>query len=180
MSADEGESAGNDLKAEAEAIVEELSLLSWLSRFGEARVVGSVALDLIVKRDIDAHLLTANHDLLAVAQQLIAYLIELPRVEEVRLSNRRSRGGLKVGIDALPGQTGPWSVDIWITDCRQAAGFALVEKLAASLTAEQREAILSIKRELLARGELKDGVSSRIYEAVIDRGVRTEEQFRKE
>lgn len=54
------------LKAEAEGVIEELGLLGLLWGYGRAGVVGSVALDLIVKRDIDVHLLVAGRDLLEV------------------------------------------------------------------------------------------------------------------
>jgi catabolite regulation protein CreA len=55
------------LKREAERIIEELDLLRLLSAYGEARIVGSVALDLIVKLDIDIHLLVDDPDVLEVA-----------------------------------------------------------------------------------------------------------------
>ena len=54
------------LKAEAESVIEELGLLGLLRGYGRAGVVGSVALDLIVKRDIDIHLLVEGRDLLEV------------------------------------------------------------------------------------------------------------------
>ena len=54
------------LKAEAESVIEELGLLGLLRGYGRAGVVGSVALDLIVKRDIDIHLLVEGRDLLKV------------------------------------------------------------------------------------------------------------------
>jgi len=46
----------DSLKREAEKIISELDLVRLLSAYGEARVVGSVAQDL-VKLDIDLHLL---------------------------------------------------------------------------------------------------------------------------
>jgi hypothetical protein len=55
------------LKREAERIIEELDLLRLLSTYGEARIVGSVALDLIVKLDIDIHLLFDDPDVLEAA-----------------------------------------------------------------------------------------------------------------
>lgn len=38
---------------------------------------------------------------------------------------------------------------------------------------------LTIKRAYHARGELRDGLSKRIYEAVVDKGVRDEGEFRR-
>ena len=54
-----------------------------------------------------------------------------------------------------------------------------VERLRASLTPEQRETILALKRHYHARGRLRDGMSHRIYSAVLGRGVRTVEEFEK-
>ena len=62
--------AGTPLKSEAEGIVRKLSLLELLRRYGEARVVGSVALDLVVKKDIDIHVLTGEHDLFRVVDSV--------------------------------------------------------------------------------------------------------------
>ena len=38
---------------------------------------------------------------------------------------------------------------------------------------------MAIKRAYHARGELRDGVSRRIYDAVVDKGVRSEDEFRR-
>lgn len=45
------------LKTEAENIVAYLKLLDYLQQFGKVGIAGSVALDLIVKPDIDVHVL---------------------------------------------------------------------------------------------------------------------------
>jgi len=39
--------------------------------------------------------------------------------------------------------------------------------------------ILAIKRDCHSRGELLGGMSTRIYDAVVHRGVRTPESFRR-
>ena len=52
-----------------------------------------------------------------------------------------------------------------------------VERLRASLTPERRETILAMKRHYHAEGRRRDGMSHRIYLAVLGRGVRTVEEF---
>jgi hypothetical protein len=52
-----------------------------------------------------------------------------------------------------------------------------VERLRASLTPEQRETILTLKRHYYAEGRLRDGMSHRIYTAVLGRGVSTIDEF---
>jgi hypothetical protein len=53
----EGTATHKVLRREAEEIIARLGLLEMLRSYGRAEVVGSVALDLVVRRDIDIHLL---------------------------------------------------------------------------------------------------------------------------
>ena len=52
-----------------------------------------------------------------------------------------------------------------------------VERLRASLTPERRETILALKRHYHAEGRLRDGMSHRIYAAIVERGVGTIDEF---
>ena len=165
------------LKSEAEAIIEDLGLLELLAPFGEARVVGSVALNLIVKLDIDIHLLIRDGSTEDVADRVYCELAAHDRVTKAHVHDYRSQGGLKVGIDAYPGESGDWSIDIWVTDKPETVGFNLVDRLSRNLTADDRKAILSIKRHYVDRGIYKAGLGSLICEAVADRGIRTVEDF---
>jgi hypothetical protein len=164
------------LKAEAEGIIEELGLLGMLRDYGRAGVVGSVALDLIVKRDIDVHLLVEGRDILEVVDGVYRVLLDRG-VREVRVTDFRDRGAVKLGIDSYTGDSGDWSIDIWVTDRPETLGFGLVETLLGALNEERREAIIAIKRHYHERGLLRDGLSTRIYKAVVEDGVRTVEEF---
>jgi hypothetical protein len=169
-----------ELKAEAESLIRDLSLLEVLRLHGDARVVGSVALDLVVKPDIDVHLLTNSDDLIGVVGSVVQSLLAQGTVKHVRISDYRDRGGLKVGIDAYPGVLACWSIDIWVTNRPETTGFALVDRLCHQLTGEQRHAILDIKRAFHAEGALQDGMSTRIYAAVVDHGVRSAAEFKSQ
>lgn len=169
----------SSLRMEAETIIRELALLEMLTHYGEARFVGSVALDLIVKPDIDIHVLVGTHDLLSVADCIYHYLLAQGHIREVRISDYREQGGVKVGIDAYPGVSGNWSIDIWLTDRVERTGFDLVDRLKRAMRPEHRDAILCIKREYHRHGRLRDGFSTLIYEAVVDQGVRTIEEFHR-
>lgn len=165
------------LKREAEKIIQDLTLLEILDQYGEAQIVGSVALDLIVKRDIDIHLVVNTPDLFGVVDRVYHQLLETEYIREVRISDYRDHCGVKIGIDAYPAASGNWSIDIWITNCVEATGFELVSRLKQELRPEHREAILRIKRKYHQKGELRDGLSTLIYKAVVDKGVRNEEGF---
>lgn len=169
----------SSLKTEAEDIIQQLSLIQLLSRYGEARVVGSVALDLIVKRDIDIHLLVEVDNLLSIVDKVYRDLLNRKHIREVRISDYRKRSGILIAIDSYPGTSGNWSIDIWVTNCMETTGFALVDRLRQGLSPEQRETIMKIKSVYHHKGQLRDSMSNAIYEAVIDIGVRDLKEFQQ-
>ena len=167
------------LRSEAEDIIQQVTLFEILDQYGEARLVGSCALDLIVKLDIDIHLVVGTTDLLSVVDSIYHQLLECRRVKEVRISDYRDQGGVKIGVDRYPGASGIWSIDIWVTDRVETTGFALVDRLKQELQPEHRKAILMIKEAYHRRGKLRKSLSAMIYRAVIDNGVRSIEGFRQ-
>ena len=98
------------LKREAENIIEDLNLLETLGELGEARIVGSVVLNLIVKLDIDVHVVVTKTDLLKAVNEVYSRLLERPEIDEVRISDYRP-DGVKLGIDCYRGESGDWSID---------------------------------------------------------------------
>jgi hypothetical protein len=167
----------SSLVQEANSIVRDLKLLEILQSYGEARIVGSVALDLVVKLDIDLHLLAGTPDLLSVVDGIYHRLLVREAVHEVRITDWRTAGGVKIGIDCYPASSGDWSIDIWVTDRPEATAFAFVDRLLRDLQPEHRAAILTIKNYFHQQGLLRDGISPVIYKAVLEAGVRTVEEF---
>ena len=84
------------MKEEAENIVAELGLLELLSRYGEARILGSVALDLIVKPDLDVHLLIQSSDLWTISSSICGQLLDHRKLSEIRISDHRERESLSM------------------------------------------------------------------------------------
>lgn len=168
---------GSNLREEAERIVETLDILDLLNAYGHARVVGSVALDLIVKRDIDIHALILLGDLMETTQHLIAVLLRMEGIKEIRVTDYREQDSIKLGIDDYQGESGPWSIDLWLTTNVSTTGFALVEALEGELDQTQRDAILNIKRHYHIRGLLQNGISNLIYRAVAEGGVEDLAEF---
>lgn len=166
----------SDLAQEAHEIITELSLLELLRRFGDARLVGSVPLDLIVKLDIDIHVLVSNRDLLNTVDSIYHRLLENEQIREVRISDYRPEG-VKIGIDSYPGTSGDWSIDVWVTSQVETTGFSFVERLESELLPVHRSAIMEIKRSYHHQGLLRDGISMRIYQAVLDDKVRSVKEF---
>jgi hypothetical protein len=156
-----------------------LDLLAALRDWGEARVVGSVALDLIVKRDIDVHLLVRHADLWAVAHAVLARLtVGVGGSASTHIHDYAAAGGLKVGIENYPGASGEWTIDIWITNRSDKTAFAQTERLKRALTPTQRARIMAIKRALVQEGAYPAGTGLLIYQAVTEQGIDSVAAFR--
>lgn len=165
------------LAREADAILHTLDLPGALLPLGDARVVGSCATGLLVKPDIDLHVLVPGADLHAALAPVVRLMLDRPEIGEVRISDYRSNAGLKLGVDAYSGDCGPWSIDIMVTDRYERTGFALTDRLRRELTPALRAAIMRIKTYWYEHYSLDGGVSTRIYAAVLDSGVRTPAEF---
>jgi hypothetical protein len=142
---------------QANLILGETNLLPFLNQLGRAEVVGSVALNLIVKPDLDIHLLIDGADLMPIAHTIMDYLLGQEKIREVRLTDWREKNGLKIGVDGYPTASGDWSIDIWVTDDPLTTAFEFVETLKNTLTDDQRRAILKIKTHFYEQGLLRDG-----------------------
>lgn len=169
----------DSLKREAEQIIEDLDILDYLNSYGVARVVGSVALDLIVKKDIDIHVLLRLRAPLAFAMDLSPILLDKREVREVRVTDYSERSSIKVTIDDYPGLTGSWSIDFWLTSDPSTTAFEATAQLNHTLTEEQRRVILDLKWHYHLQGLLRDGMSSRIYDSVVNNSVKTIEEFER-
>jgi len=162
----------NNFVKEALSIVEHLNILPKLRSYGQAEIVGSVVLDLVVKRDIDIHLLLSQESLLSVVQEVVGFLLQKSDVQEVRVTKYYG-DSINVTLDSYKGSSGDWSVDIWLTTNIDRTGFEKTEKLKKELTEKQREIIMQLKESMYKQGRLRDGMSSLIYDAVIKSGVET-------
>ena len=105
----DGEGDATELHAPLEKALREGHLIPVC--FVSARTGAGVAelLDLIVKLDIDIHLLVDSPDLLAMTDRVYHALLDHPRIREVRITDYRAEGGVKIGIAAHPAPSGVWS-----------------------------------------------------------------------
>ena len=164
-----------ELAHEAESIQNRLQLIRLLRNYGEAHVVGSVALELLVKLDLDIHVLVQGFTLNGAMNNITNELLDKPEIREVRISDYRPKG-IKIGVDECPGPSGNWTIDIWLTTDQSTVAFEHTKRLLSELTPEDRDTILSLKRHYYERGRLRDGISSVIYEAVLG-GVKNVNEF---
>lgn len=157
-----------ELKKEAEEILQRLDLMTILEKYGEPRVVGSVVLELIVKLDLDIHVLLPHGELLDITNKIANELLNTNGIREVRITDyRRTNNGIKIGIDECPATSGNWTIDIWLTKDVTATGIVKTQKLFDTLTDQHRKTILEIKQHYYSRGKLRDGISTLIYDAVL-------------
>lgn len=168
---------GSTLVQEAKKIIADLDLVQTLEQYGEPRLVGSVALDLVVKRDIDLHVLVDADDLSVVGDQICQELKSKHGLSDISVFYDRAKYGVKLSIKDYPGITGAWMIEVWITDWIENTQFAFTELLQRTLTPEQREIIMRIKEDFYYQGFLKDELRFWIYKAVLEDGVRTSQEL---
>lgn len=177
------------LRASSDAVVDALGLNQSLAALGDPVRVGSSALGLMVRRDIDITVVCPSLGM-AVHEAVVRIGAELARHHRVvRVSFRNDTGSwntdpdypdgfyLGVGYQSPLGED--WNLDIWFVDepDRQ-PDLGHLRSMPARLTPETRIAILEIKLAYADRPEYGKSVTSYdIYRAVLDDGVRTAEEF---
>lgn len=171
------------LQEEAAAVLGDLGLMHVLERVGRPVQVGSVALGLMVARDIDLTVLCSSLDITAIFDALKP-LAGHPRIRELRFrddtgdwnTDPRYPDGVYWGPRYRSEAGVDWTLDVWFIheDSRQ---FDLdhLESLPPKLTAETREAILVIKHSCVGQPWYS---SYAVYSSVLDHGVRTPEGYR--
>lgn len=176
------------LQAEADAVVEALGLVPMLGAIGEPVRVGSSAMGLMVRRDIDITVVCPRLDaatLRAFAGIGAALMQRTDRVVSVNFRNDSGQwnrepelypDGFYLCVTVGGADGASWTIDIWAVDEPQRQpDLAHLETLLPRLTAEHRAAILAIKQVLAQRPERAP--SALVYEAVVDHGVRSVEAF---
>lgn len=180
-------SAEQDAKrAASDAVVNALGLNQSLAHLGTPVRVGSSALGLMVRNDVDITVICEALDLATheAVVNLAAELSRHPRVRKVQFRNDTGDwntdsdypDGFYLGVNCRSPQDEDWNLDIWFVDepDRQ-PDLALLEEMSARLTPETRTAILTIKQAYADRPEYS---SHDIYRAVLDNGIRTPEEFK--
>ena len=171
------------LYREARGLVRRLGLLKMAREVGQAWLVGSVPLKLIVKPDIDVHVLVGedaeprlNAPEVDAALAIARGLLERCGVRRLDVLRFLFRCAVKVGFDQRVGER-TWHVDVWVTRDPENLGTGPTRWVRRRLTPALRRAILKLKRYYAARDMCRFGMSHELYRAVIEHGVRTPWQF---
>lgn len=176
----------NLIRKEANDILFANGLLTVLKNFGTPHVTGSYALNLMTWRDLDIYLETESinekifFELGAEVQNLFNPVKMSYRNERIT----QTRGlpvGLYWGVYLGNEREGAWKIDIWAVDtqeCRQRLQFC--DDIARRLTPLFKQIILEIKSKCWQDPAYRRSYSSNdIYEAVLDKGITTFEDFRE-
>ncbi len=190
------------LHQEAMGLLRRLGVMKLAREVGRAWVVGSVPLKLIVKPDIDVHVLVPRGPLGGTGLRPVAGRTQAGRlchqareaspevsaafaiarqlmergVAKLDILRFYFRDAVKVGFDTRVGAR-PWHIDVWVTSDPENLGVAPTRWVRRRLTPALREAILKLKRYYAARDMCRFGMSHELYRAVIKAGVRTPRQF---
>lgn len=183
--------AQKQLQAEADAVVAALGLVEQLGEFGQPMRVGSSALGLMVRRDIDITVNCPKLDAatLAAFAQLGARLMQrTDLVVGVRFRNdagnwnaepEKYPDGLYLGLTVRTAAGADWTFDIWLVDQpERQPDLTHLRTLLPRLTDADRMVILTIKHGLAADTTEPKLPSALVYEAVMDHGVRDVAGFR--
>jgi hypothetical protein len=178
-----------ELQVEAGAVGADLRLDEVLSAVGDPVRVGSAALGVMVRRDLDITVVCPALGAATVGEvaQIGARLALHARVRQVQFRNDTGAwnidpgypDGLYLGVRYRSARGEDWNLDIWFVDQpERQPDLAHLKSLPARLTPEARTAILRIKHALADCQEPGRSVPSyHVYKAVLDDGVRTLEQF---
>jgi hypothetical protein len=164
----------------AQEIMREVGLLEKWGEVGRPVLVGATAYELMHSPDIDLEVFTANprvQDGFRVVGELAAH----PRVTRAKFADHLQGPdqGLYWSMNYLAADGTEWKFDMWLLPEDHPGPLAahLVEPMRAALTDEHRNAILAIKEAGLRKADGSPVASIFVYQAVIEGGVRSPEEF---
>jgi len=181
------------MQVEADEVVRTLGLNELLGEIGRPIRVGSSAMGLMVRRDIDITVICdqLNHKALEGFTALGARMMQRTDcVVAVRFRNdtkdwsaepEKYPDGLYLWLSVRMPDSTEWTIDIWLVDQpERQPDLAHLETLLPRLTDADRATILQIK-QVLANGDQSASAtpSALVYDAVMDHGVRTFDEFEK-
>lgn len=171
------------IKQEAEFLLKQSRLPKLLAQYGEVKIAGGYALDLMMNGDIDIHVTNPNFTKISavnVLNDLIkrgffkGYLF----YDFIKFIKERKPGfpaGYYIGLKRrFRGRK--WKIDIWFTKPKDMAKQdALVNRLKEGITNDNKYLILKFKK--LKENRNLNIRSFEIYKMVLLKGIKTQKQF---
>lgn len=175
------------LQDEARSILTKLRLPGRLSLIGRPLQVGSSALGLMVRRDLDITVICAELDLKRVAK-LCSELICLEGIKNLRFQNRIDRSeqttptitnDLQISLSYQLDNERTWNIQVRLIDePERQLDLQHIKSLPTKLNPLNRELILTIKNEWYQHPEYGESVTGYlICDAVLNQGVTSLKEF---
>lgn len=168
-------------KLAAHQLLHEFGLLDKLREIGPAHVTGSYRMDLMAWNDLDVNVENDSMNLDKL-YDLTAFTMRTFRPVWFEAKEEIHPAGKKVWFHGFETTvTGElWNVDLWFFDretIREAERFC--DGIAAKTSPAQKDAIVRIKTELIARGmySFEQFKSMDVYHAVLEKGAKNIEDF---
>lgn len=178
------------LRKEADVILSKLNLLEFLSKFGNAKVVGSYALGLMTWKDIDIDLAVdelKEEDYF----QTVQYLFSNPEIKRLVLSDNRNLSenlkmqgipeSMYLGVFAKAEDGDEWKMDVRFVKDSLVRAEKYIEEIKSQLDNEKREIILEIKSAVCEHPKYinKEIFGVDIYNTVLNGSVKNIDDFKK-
>lgn len=174
-----------EIKDEADDILYRQGLLAILSKYGIPHITGSYSLNLMTWRDLDVYIQNENIS----EDEFFQLGAEINnKYHPVKMSYRNERMtqtkglplGLYWGVYLGNERKGAWKIDLWAVEeneCHRLVKFC--DNIATKLTSASKQIILTIKSNCWQDPEYRRSYTSGdIYEAVLNNGVTSLEEFR--
>jgi len=165
------------LKREADRLLTEFGLLDILREYGEPHVIGSVSMDLMAWPDLDIDV-TNTGMCLEKLHRLTRTLLDRFSPVWYEAKEEITDEGKTVWFHGLETEiTGTrWNIDIWFFDAEtieKAEAFCNSIREKTKDNPSLREAVLTLKKELLSRGlySFEKYRSMDVYKAVLELGI---------
>ncbi len=179
-----------ELKAQADKILEESGIVEILKDYGEVKLGGSYALDVMLRPDIDLFVITKTHNWGKVLD-IHAKIMRLKYFRDFNFANWVDFEDQAVTPMKgyyfqpwVPINDQLWKMDIWLITSEYDRTIELTEYYKKLLDQEtddrKRVAILEIKEVMRKDEKYVKGVDGKlIYSAVLEKGIKDVEEFKK-
>lgn len=173
----------NILQQQASEVLNQTDLINILSKYGKVKMVGSVALGLMTWPDIDIDLESIDEVNDKDYFEIVQYIFGQKFIKQLILIDNRSsfekNRPKSMYIGAIYDFEGvDWKIDIRYLNPSSARAENELKQIKSRLTSENTKAILEIKTAFHNHPEYRKKFSGYdIYDAVLDRGISTVEEF---
>lgn len=178
------------IKAQADKILKESGIIEILKDYGEVKIGGGYALDVMLRPDLDLLVITKKHDWNKVID-IQSKIMRLKYFRDFNFANWIDFEDRTVTLMKgyyfqlwIPIGDQLWKMDIWLITPEYDRTFELTEYFKKLLDREtddrKRIAILEIKEAMKENDKYAKGIDGKfIYKAVLENGVTNVEDFDK-